>query len=123
MLEIKGKSIYLTRGDYAEIIVSVLDNDTGQAHTFAEGEVVIFRIGGTDIEKECNIITGESTCTLKLEEKDTADLRFGHYKYEFEYRNVYGKPSSEPSGGKINLINKTALPTGIYSINAAVAIK
>ena len=94
MLNIQNQSIFLTRGDYAEIVVTVTDKSTGHGHTFAEGEAVIFRIGGTDIEKECSFTAGESTCTLILEESDTENLRFGKYKYEFEYRNVYNKPDT-----------------------------
>ena len=94
MLKIQNQTIYLTRGDYAEIVVTVTDNSTGQAHTFAEGETVLFRIGGTDIEKECGFTVGESTCTLILEAEDTEALRFGKYKYEFEYINIYGKPDT-----------------------------
>ena len=95
MLKIEGKKIWLTRGDYAEIDISVVDNDSGQAHVFIEGETVIFRVGGTyKIEKECVIDLTENTCTLILEEEDTEDFRFGNYKYEFEYINVYGKPDT-----------------------------
>lgn len=95
MLKINGKSIYLTRGDYAEITVTVVDNDTETPHTFTADEKVIFRVGGAfQIEKECTLNIGEDTCLLVLEESDTAGFRFGTYKYEFEYINANGKPDT-----------------------------
>lgn len=95
MLKIINYSIYLTRGDYAEITVKVTNDDDGMPHIFTADEKVMFRVGGIyKIEKECTVDVGEDTCVLVLEEEDTAGFGFGQYKYEFEYISPNGKPDT-----------------------------
>ena len=88
MLKIDKQSIYLTRGDTAEISVTA-NLDTGDPYTFATGDVVIFRMGlkpGRDValEKQCTVDVEENKAVLYLNPEDTAHMEFKVYRYEFE---------------------------------------
>lgn len=91
MLLINGQSIYLTRGDNAEISVTAktLIGTTEEDYEFQEGDRVIFRIGlkpGQDVAlaKECVVDLEENVAVLYLEPDDTWGLQFKVYRYEFE---------------------------------------
>ena len=94
MFEIlKDKTICLTRGDIANIVVSASLQD-GQAYTFQPGDVVRLTVykkrGCSDvlIQKDVIVETEAQTVTIRLEKNDT---RFGDlistptdYWYEVE---------------------------------------
>lgn len=80
MFEIlKDKTICLTRGDIANIVVSASLQD-GQAYTFKTGDVVrltVYKKRGVEnvlIQKDVTIETEAQTATIRLEKNDT---RFG----------------------------------------------
>lgn len=80
MFEIlKDKTICLTRGDIANIVVSASLQD-GQAYTFQPGDVVrltVYKKRGCSnvlIQKDVIVETEAQTATIRLEKEDT---RFG----------------------------------------------
>lgn len=89
MLQIKGQSIYLTRGDSAEIAFNAT-NDDGTPYEFQTGDQVIFRMalkaGQKPIAliKECVVDVENNKAVLSLTPEDTANCVFKVYRYEVE---------------------------------------
>lgn len=88
MLKIDKQSIYLTRGDTAEIATTAT-LDTGDPYEFASGDVVYFRMAlkpGRDValEKQCTVDVENNKAVLYLDPDDTRNMDFKVYRYEFE---------------------------------------
>lgn len=88
MLVINGQSIYLTRGDDAELAITAT-NDDGTEYEFQSGDRVVFRVGlkpGKDValEKDCSVDLDENKAILYLVPDDTWNMDFKTYRYEFE---------------------------------------
>ena len=87
MLKLVGKRIYLTRGDTAELEITVTDvNDepydcTDDKAYFRVKENIDCRC--IALEKELSV-TEEGTLLLRLDNTDTEHLTFSSYKYEVE---------------------------------------
>ena len=92
MLEINEQSIYLTRGDSADLkfpAVQTNEDGTEEPYEFQEGDEVYFRLAQVAgqqvlIEKQCEIDSETNDVVLYLENDDTKDLKFGTYRYEVE---------------------------------------
>lgn len=89
MFEIKGQTIYLTRGDTAAIQPIPTVTATGQPYVFVDGDRVVFRLRplpsfGVVVEKDCVIDLENNICELKLDPEDTEALEMTEYRYEFE---------------------------------------
>ena len=88
MLKIDGQSIYLTRGDTAEISTTAT-LDTGDPYDFVSGDIVYFRMAikpGRDValEKQCTVDVDNNKAVLYLNPEDTKNMDFKVYRYEFE---------------------------------------
>ena len=95
MLEIDGKSIYMTRGDSAplKIVPYVKDTETQEKHPYIleQGDRVVFRLKmkaddsyPVVCEKECQVDPINNEVTLLIEPEDTASCEFKKYRYEME---------------------------------------
>lgn len=93
MLNIDNRqNITLTRGDTAYIDVTGLKNKDGTVYTFVEGDMVYFRLKGSEtIEKQLVIDLLNNKATLTLEPEDTESLNFTSYKYEMELVTSIGE--------------------------------
>ena len=97
---LNDKTICLTRGDIANIVVSANLQD-GQVYTFTAGDVVRFRVfkkrdcASTVIQKDVEVDTESETVTICLTKEDTkiADIinKPVDYWYEIEMN-----PDTEP---------------------------
>ncbi|MBQ4430637.1 MAG: hypothetical protein II877_03965 [Synergistaceae bacterium] len=85
MLYIDGKTIYLTRGDSANVTVGIKDS-SGNDYEPVAGDKIYFRLKkgvfgkGLVFMKEID----PATRTLVLMPSDTAKLDFTSYRYEIE---------------------------------------
>ena len=89
MFTIDENKIYLTRGDTAEITVTLKKLDDTD-YEMQSGDVLYFRMkkyptndpSGILIEKTADVSAEE--ISISLEPEDTIDLAFGEYSYEIE---------------------------------------
>lgn len=96
----QDKSIYLTRGDIANILVSAKTSD-GKLHTFQNGDVVRFKVfkrrdcGCVEIQKDTVVEEEATGVTIYLSKEDTkiGDVisKPTNYWYEVELN-----PDTEP---------------------------
>lgn len=101
MFEIlKDKTICLTRGDVANIVVSANLQD-GQAYTFQAGDVVRFRAfkkrdcSSVVIEKEVEVDTAAETVTISLSKEDTKIAEIINKPVDYWYE-IEMNPDTEP---------------------------
>lgn len=89
MLIIKEQSIYLTRGDTAEIAFTATNEDK-TPYEFVDGDQVIFRMAlkaGKEpiaVVKDCAVDIAHNKAVLLLEPEDTIGCDFKVYRYEVE---------------------------------------
>lgn len=91
MLKFENQKIYLTRGDNAEIAVTVSDA-SGAAVNLPENEdYTIYLTVKRDVDDTEAVIekTAENTNIISFVPDDTKDLEFGRYVYDVElhYQN------------------------------------
>lgn len=115
-------SIYLTRGDVANIIVDLADL-SGESQVFSDGDIVRFlvfeknNVSNIVIHKEVSAVNGESSVTISLTTEDScigAPInKPKDYWYEIEL-NPYTHPQTivgyDVSGAKIFRL----FPEGVY---------
>lgn len=89
MLEIRGTTIILTRGDSASIKLNPTEDSTYEP---AEGDTIRFAMskqyGATTPLVLINIPI--DTMVLEFRPEHTKDLAFGSYKYDLELRSADG---------------------------------
>lgn len=89
MLEIDGGSIYLTRGDSADIAVEITNSATGEDYAMQKTDKLILTVRKYPFKEAAVLI--EKTLTggniFHLKPGDTADLKYGTYKYDVELRS------------------------------------
>lgn len=91
MQKINGTTIYLTKGDTFESVVSITDSD-GHAYTPVEGDVIRFAMkmfydsGPVLINK----VIPNDTMLLRLESSDTKDLYARSYVYDIQLTHANG---------------------------------
>ena len=92
MLYIKSDgTIRLTRGDTARLTVPITNEVDEKEYELQEGDTLKITV-----KKDCNdeepclqkIVTGGNT--FHIEPKDTADMKFGKYKYDVELETAAG---------------------------------
>lgn len=96
MFEVTNNIITLTRGDYAELDVSLYNQDE-TPHTLAEGETLTL-----SVKRKTTDLTPIFQKVLKQGDKpvfvfmpeDTKDLAFGTYRYDVEFKTADGKPDT-----------------------------
>lgn len=103
---INSNTIEMTRGDTVPINFELVDIDNNPV-TFNEGDKLVFtvrRVAKKDskdinwlIQKE--IVNGK----FKIEPKDTADLRYGLYKWDIEYQYNNGADIETVLNGQLKL--------------------
>lgn len=92
MLTIKGTNIRLTRGDSAEITLTLTDS-AGDAYVPSEGDVIRFSMKKRHSDEEPCLEIGIPTDTLILSiaPADTKSLDFGDYKYDISISFADGR--------------------------------
>lgn len=96
MFEVSDNKIYLTRGDTADILVSLTTLD-GSDYEMQTGDELYFRVKKNAtktaseilIEKEADVT--ETEIVISLVPEDTMDFGFGEYRYEIELVTATGK--------------------------------
>ena len=96
MFDVTNNIITLTRGDYAELDISVSNRD-GTPHILTEGETLTL-----SVKRKTADLTPIFQKVLKQGDelvfvflpKDTKDLSFGTYKYDVEFNTADGKPDT-----------------------------
>ena len=85
MVEIKGTTITMVRGDTAKIIISIQDAE-GNDYTPVEGDVIRFAAKKSYFDEEPVIYKAipNDSLMLWLEPQDTKSLAFGKYYYDIE---------------------------------------
>lgn len=95
MVDVKGTTITITRGDDAAIEVQIIDSD-GSIYEPAEGDSVRFALkkNYTDSEPLLVIDIPISTMILRIRSEDTKQLESGpmrgRYKYDIELTRADG---------------------------------
>lgn len=91
MLEIKGTTITLTRGDSLKVVCQPV-NANGTDYTSVEGDSIRFALKKNYCDStvliEKNIPT--DTFLLELDPTDTQNLSFGNYVYDVELTHADG---------------------------------
>lgn len=109
MLAITGKTINLTRGDSAEIAVTITEAD-GTAYTPASGDVITFtaKKNYSDTSAAITKTINTSTLTLALDPADTSSLGAGipdgHYKYDIKLATAGGDVYTFIANGDLYLL-------------------
>lgn len=92
MLKImKDGTIQLTRGDTARIRVSVTNEIDGEEYIVQSDDTLVLSIKKTVNDAEVllkKVLKGENT--FHIEPKDTAKMKFGHYKYDVQLTTAGG---------------------------------
>ena len=96
MFEVTNNIITLTRGDYAELDVSLYNQDE-TPHILTEGETLTLSVKRktTDLTPIFQKVLkqGDEPVFVFLPE-DTKDLAFGTYRYDIEFNTADGKPDT-----------------------------
>ena len=95
MLKVKGTTVTHTRGDTADLLVTMiktLPDGSKEPYTPEEGDVVRFALSD-HYDDETPLILKEipiDTLVLHLDPEDTESLEFGEYVYDIELTNSDG---------------------------------
>lgn len=91
MFEISDNRIYLTRGDSANITITIKDS-SGEDYTPVTGDKIYFRLKKNVFGKSLILVKeiDTSTLTLSLVPSDTLSLDFASYRYEIELVTASG---------------------------------
>lgn len=96
MFEVTNNTITLTRGDYAELDVSLYNQDK-TPHMLTEGETLTLSVKRktTDMTPIFQKVLkqGDELLFVFLPE-DTKDLAFGTYRYDIEFNTADEKPDT-----------------------------
>lgn len=92
MLKImKDGTIQLTRGDTARLAVPIINELDGEEYVIQSGDTLVFSVKKTVSDTEVlleKVLKGENT--FHIEPKDTAKMKFGHYKYDVQLTTAGG---------------------------------
>lgn len=86
MLTVTGNSIFLTRGDSAELTLSLTDSQ-GSPYDFS-GDTVRFGVKRNAFDAECVIEKTVTDGKITFAPEDTESLEFGDYLYDVEVRHT-----------------------------------
>ncbi|MBQ3455174.1 MAG: hypothetical protein IJG36_01935 [Synergistaceae bacterium] len=91
MFYVDSNTIYLTRGDSANITITIKDSE-GEDYTPVTGDKIYFRLKKNVFGKSLILVKeiDTSTLTLALVPADTANLNFASYRYEIELVTASG---------------------------------
>lgn len=90
MLEVKGKTVTHTRGDSAELLITIYkknpDGSRGDPYIPKEGDVIRFALSDHYDDDNPLIVKDIpiETMVLKIEPEDTEPLEFGDYVYDIQ---------------------------------------
>lgn len=93
MFTITSNTIFLTRGDNAEIALSLKD-EKGNAYTVQDGDKIVFRLkkqvtrSASKILIEKEALIEQNGISFFILPEDTIPLDFGGYRYEIELITV-----------------------------------
>lgn len=100
MIEIKGNSIRMTRGDSLVVIVTAKVKQTGEIYIPNEGDTFRFAVKHNRLNSDRSDFTDSAPLILKdipadtmeliLEPADTKSLEFGNYVYDIELTRFDG---------------------------------
>lgn len=84
MLNITENEVFLTRGDSADIAVTIYDMN-GDVYELVEGDVLTFTVKFNCITED-NLIQKDITSdsTIHIEPSDTNDLNYGIYQFDVQ---------------------------------------
>ena len=92
MLKIlKDGTIQLTRGDTARLAVPIINEIDNQEYVIQSDDILVLSIKKTVNDTEAlleKVLKGENT--FHIEPKDTAKMKFGHYKYDVQLTTAGG---------------------------------
>ena len=89
MIDVKGTSIYLTRGDTLRIQLSITKN--GEPYELQDGDIITFSLKKKINDKECILQkTIGADYLLEIEPEETKDLNFGQYIYDIQMEYADG---------------------------------
>lgn len=92
MLKImKDGTIQLTRGDTARLTVSITNEIDNEEYVMKEDDTLVFSVKKTVNDAETllkKVLKGGKT--FHIEPKDTAKMKFGHYKYDVQLTTAGG---------------------------------
>lgn len=87
----KDGTIQLTRGDTARLTVSITHEIDGEEYAMQEDDTLVLSVKKTVNDAEVllkKVLKGENT--FHIEPKDTAKMKFGHYKYDVQLTTAGG---------------------------------
>ncbi len=93
MLTIDGNKIVLTRGDSAEIELTLTDAQ-GETYDYSD-DTVTFGIKRSVYDKDCVLTKTVENGKISFEPSDTETLEYGDYLYDIEVRHTVEAESEE----------------------------
>lgn len=88
---LKDGTIKLTRGDTARFTVPIINETDGKEYIMQEGDTLALSIKQSVNDAELlmqKVLTGQNT--FHIEPNDTANMKFGHYKYDVQLTTAGG---------------------------------
>lgn len=110
-----GNRIILTRGDSAEIVLTITNPQTGEPFVPGDEDQVYFTVKKAIHDRDSviqktlghGIVRHEDSISILLDPADTADLSYGIYKYDVEVVTVTG-------------YTDTVVPPGLFIVTEEV---
>lgn len=110
-----GNRIILTRGDSAELVLTITNPQTGEPFVPGDDDEVYFTVKKSIRDKtpviqktlDHGIVRHEDSISILLDPADTADLSYGIYKYDVELVTASG-------------YTDTVVPPGLFIITEEV---
>ena len=88
MFQIRGDTIFVTRGDSAVFNLDLLDAD-GNPFALQSGDVLTFTVKKTTSDKDA-LIQKNVTDAIVLKPSDTSGLAYGRYAYDLQLTRANG---------------------------------
>ena len=102
MVKVQGTTICMTRGDTAEINLSIKD-DSNVEYDLVEGDVVVFSVKQNLSDEAYLIQKTFSDKEIVIEHEDTKELSFGEYLYDVQITFSDGKVATIITPSKLIL--------------------
>lgn len=90
MVNVSNNNIYITRGDSADIQISITES-TGEEYTLQDGDTVTFTVKKTVNDTDAVISKNITDGNLHLSPDDTAGLDYGAYVYDCQLTTSDGR--------------------------------
>lgn len=89
MIKIRNNAIHITRGDSANINVTVANSD-GTSYSLQDGDTITFTVKKTTSDKDAIISKNLSDNVIHIVPSDTSALEYGNYVYDCQLTTATG---------------------------------